>query len=209
MTGMVKLAGQRFGRLVALSYAGSSKHGQSTWLCRCDCGQEKVALGSNLRRGRTASCGCAVIDALKGRSTKHGMSRHPAYISWKAMIKRCANPRIPNWADYGGRGIKVCDRWRGSFEAFWEDNPGWQPGASLDRIDNDGNYALGNVRWASRQQQNRNQRRCRMIDTPLWGRVSLAEAAERSGIGRGTLSGRLDRNWPADRLFGSATEAAK
>jgi hypothetical protein len=191
----IDLTGQRFGRLMALSYAGKGSNG-ALWLCRCDCGGEKVVIGSSLRSGNTASCGCLV-----GASWRtHGMGSHPAYGSWDNMITRCTNPRHNAWSHYGGRGIAVCDRWRG-FAAFWEDvGATWAPGLTLDRIDVNGNYEPSNVRWITQKEQMRNTRANRMCETP-WGRITVAEASERSGIHHGTLGNRIRRGWPVDRLF--------
>jgi hypothetical protein len=151
--------------------------------------------GYALKYGKSTSCGCFAPNL------KHGMHGGREYWVWQAMIQRCTNPNTIGWQDYGGRGITVCDRWRNSFEAFWADlGPTWAPGLSLDRIDNDGNYEPSNVRLATQTQQARNQRKSRFIDTP-WGRITIPEAAERSGISGKTIRGRMDRGWPDDRLF--------
>jgi hypothetical protein len=202
------MTGQRFGRLTVLSYVGSDRNKQgSLWLCLCDCGVEKVVRGGALRSGDTTSCSCLGRERLVTNRTKHGMHRHPAYMSWENMIQRCTNPKIPRWKDYGGRGIGVCDRWR-DFAAFWSDlGATWEQGLSLDRIDVNGNYEPGNVRWASDHQQARNMRRNRLIETP-WGKITIAEAAERSGLSHSAITHRANNGWPADRLFADAAEGA-
>jgi hypothetical protein len=187
--------------MTVLSYAGKGGRARATWLCRCDCGRENVALGERLRRGATTSCGCYKLDIFKDRITRHGMRKHPAYNTWRGMRERCGNPRNKTWLDYGGRGITVCERWRNSFEAFWEDmGPTWADGLSIDRIDANGNYEPLNCRWASRQQQSRNQRSNRLIETP-WGVVSVAEAAERSGVSYKVICSRVKKGWPTDKIF--------
>ena len=117
------------------------------------------------------------------------------------MKERCLLPTAQAWENYGGRGIKVCDRWLESFENFWEDmSKDYRPGLSLDRIDVDGNYCPENCRWVSDKLQARNKRSNRLVKTPL-GVITVAEASERFGIGVTTLIYRLDRNVPEDMLF--------
>jgi hypothetical protein len=116
------------------------------------------------------------------------------------MRGRCADPHNVAFHHYGGRGICVCERWH-EFEAFRNDMLlNYEPGLVLDRIDNDGNYEPGNCRWATSKVSARNTRRNRFIDT-AWGKITVAEAAERAGMPYGRLLARLWRGWPGDRLF--------
>jgi hypothetical protein len=157
-----QLVGERFGMLLVVGPAGFAK-GRALWRCVCDCGAtDVVAIGNVLQQGNKKSCGCAtgaMVRAAKRRHGQAGAQRTKVYQCWKGIKQRCINPKQAAWRNYGGRGIKVCDRWLNSFEAFYadvRDPPG--PGLSLDRIDNDGNYEPGNVRWATRSQQQKNAR---------------------------------------------------
>ena len=114
--------------------------------------------GSNLRTGNTASCGCLRRDTTAAKSTTHGKSGSPEHQSWAAMLARVRATSGRRFRDYGARGITVCARWR-SFNNFLADMGGRQPGTTLDRIDNGGNYEPGNCRWATPSQQNFNKRR--------------------------------------------------
>jgi hypothetical protein len=158
---IVDITGQRFGRWTVLALHPQRAHSgrQAMWLCRCRCGAERILLGQSLRRGDSTSCGCFRQEVLKKRNATHRLSRTRIYRIWTNMKTRCFNPRHRSYADYGGRGITVCDRWRESFSAFYADM-GDPPNRfySLDRIDNNGNYEPDNCRWATPLMQTHNQR---------------------------------------------------
>ena len=160
MSRIIDLVGQKFGRLTVLEEAGRSNRGSVRWLCECDCEEKtrKVILGRSLRSGVTKSCGCLKVERL----TTHGLRYHELHAVWNRIIQRTENPNGPHFHDYGGRGITVCEEWRSSFLSFFNyimENLGERPpGMSIDRINNDGNYEPGNVRWATQFQQIHNRR---------------------------------------------------
>lgn len=135
------------------------------WLCQCACGQTVVTRGSRVRSGHVKSCGCLAAEIHSERSFKHGHAGNhrrgtrqtKTYQAWCNLRLRCSNPNNKRYASYAGRGIKVCDRWRDSFENFLSDMGEAPPGTSIDRIDNDGDYEPGNCRWSDRTQQARNK----------------------------------------------------
>ena len=195
------ITGLTSGYLLAISYAGSNGR-RSLWNVKCNaCGKMVVLPASELQKGRLKSCGCMRYRIISEKNTNHGMSGKPIWNVWHSMKQRCENPKAQAWNNYGGRGISVCQRWSESFEAFYQDMaPGYSPGLTLDRIDVNGNYEPGNCRWATYQEQARNTRKSRIIDTP-WGRMTVIEASERSGIGETTLLYRLDHGITGDSLF--------
>lgn len=177
------------------------------WLVRCDCGAGKEMLGVKFSRGEAKTCGASACRSrlLRQRGTKvwqtHGMSQHPAYWVWRSMRDRCRLPTHQAWKNYGGRGIRVCARWEGSFEAFWEDmGPTYREGLTLERIDNGRGYCKENCRWADRRTQNRNRRNNVEIDTP-YGPMLVCEAVERSGLNLTTLLYRHSVGVPAANMF--------
>ncbi len=155
------LVGERFGRLVVHQFVRKDANWNTWWLCQCDCGGSKTVARYNLVTGNTSSCGCLQLASIKrvGASTKrHGMWNTPEYKAWQMLRHRCYNPKAAGYKNYGGRGIKVCERWQ-SFDAFIEDmgrRPA--PDLSIDRINNDGNYEPSNCRWATKKEQVINRR---------------------------------------------------
>jgi len=152
-----ELKGQVFGRLVVLEFAGMRKY-SSQWLCRCECGTEKIFDSKNLVAGRSRSCGCkqggrsGLYGAVK---RTHGLSnKSPIYDTWVNIRQRCHNPNNPYFYLYGGRGIEVCEEWRASYEAFHRDMaPTWQKGLTIERIFGDLGYAPGNCIWMPMSEQ--------------------------------------------------------
>lgn len=151
-TKLLDLTGRRFGRLHVITRADDIGPGNARWMCRCDCGNFIVVRSPHLSRGKTKSCGCFREEMHR----THGRSQEREYRSWCSMKSRCTNPNSPSYRRYGGRGIKVCERWQ-SFENFYADMGQRPANKSIDRINNDGNYEPGNCRWADRLTQNRNR----------------------------------------------------
>lgn len=160
------LTGRRFGRLLVLMRA-PNKSGvkNAMWLCRCDCGITKAMRGDTLKNRDARSCGCHAREVASHLLTTHGMSKTSEYHIWHSMKKRCQDSSHPTFKNYGAKGIKVCDRWRDSFEAFYEDvGPRPSRKHSLDRKNTKGNYEPGNVRWATASAQGRNMSSNRMVE---------------------------------------------
>lgn len=146
--------GSRFGRLVVIRRSDPYRNGRPRWLCRCDCGSTTRSGESHLLGGRATSCGCISREKTIQRNYRHGAGGTPTHASWKAMISRCTRETVAQFHRYGGRGIKVCDRWF-TFGNFIADMGIRPAGTSIDRFpDADGNYEPGNCRWATRQEQN-------------------------------------------------------
>lgn len=173
------------------------RHGNRRFECRCDCGNRVTTLGCSLKSGRTRSCGCL----QKDMSRKHGhtcsngvIKRSRTYLAWRSAIDRCHNKNHRWYPWYGGRGIFVCERWR-KFENFLEDMGEVPPKHSLDRHpNNDGNYEPGNCRWATQSQQLSNTRRTVFL-TVDGVKMSVTEWAQKTGICRETLYGRIRKGW--------------
>lgn len=201
MPKIINLVGLVFGRLTVLEMSGRGGN-QIKWKCLCVCGTITEVFGVSLRSGHTRSCGCLNNEILGNRCRTHGMSRSgnflKEYKTWHSMKGRCASRH----KNYGGRGIKVCDRWLNSFENFLADmGPCPSPKHSIERIDNDGNYEPGNCRWATLLEQSNNTRKNVFIEY-RGKRLSVSRWAARMGIARQTLYARISKNLTVEQILG-------
>lgn len=188
---MIDLTGERFGRLMVVS--ATRLKGKLAWECDCDCGNTHIVQSKYLHAGKVNSCGC--IRRERSRSGvaafKHGHCSHPLYNVWRGLHERCYNEKTESYRHYGGRGIKVCERWS-DFKNFLKDmgeRP--LPTDTIDRIDNNGDYEPDNCRWADHKTQCRNRRTNHLL-TCDGQTKTLAEWAEITGIGYATIKTRVD-----------------
>lgn len=191
-----ELTGRKFGNLTVVRFDSTQK-GHAYWLCRCDCGNTKLARGSHLIHGNVSSCGCG-----KGHIT-HRESKTRLYTIWNDMRQRCENIKSPQYADYGGRGIFVCAEWH-NYENFrkWAFENGYANNLTIDRIDNNGCYCPENCRWATAKEQANNTRKTHLI-TYNGETHSVSEWARLLNIKQSTLSMRINKyGWSADKALG-------
>lgn len=158
----IDLLGQRFGYWTVISEVGI-KGNAMFWECLCDCGKISELNGCNLRRGSTKSCGCHKAELMGKKSTTHGDTvggvAKKEFKAWSAIVNRCTKPRDSAYHHYGGRGITVCDEWRGCYSKFLADmGRAPTPKHSVERIDNDKGYYKENCKWATHKEQCRNRR---------------------------------------------------
>ena len=135
MPEIINLLGQVFGRLKVVEFAGKNKHNHATWLCVCDCGQQRIVESGNLRSGNQVSCGCQSLQNRVLATTKHGLSGHPLHRIWRKIIERCYNPNCKSFPNYGGKGVVMSDEWRDNFQSFydWAIANGWRKGLEIDK----------------------------------------------------------------------------
>lgn len=199
----VPMTGRRFGALVVVRREGTARlrsgaAGPALWRCVCDCGASIVAIGAQLRSGNKQACG------VKGHFAKSPIyaATRLERTTYYGMLQRCYDTSAPGYKNYGAKGIRVCARWRASFENFLADM-GPRPSAkhSIDRYPKqDGNYEPKNCRWATAKEQARNREGVVYVDY-LGQRISVAEYAERAGVGAGMLHNRLKRGWSVEEAL--------
>lgn len=200
--------GDTFGRLEVIAGPVQKRRANGNtyreWTCRCTCGKETPVPASYLTSGNTTSCGCRKRQALEEAWERKKLANRPhltpGYRSWEAMRHRCSNPNASDYAYYGGRGIKICERWR-SFDAFIEDmGPRPSPRHTIERNEVNGDYEPGNCRWATRLEQMSNVRSNNRLEVN-GELLHLAEVARRSGVNQGTIYSRLKAGWKLDEAL--------
>lgn len=188
-----EMIGFKVGKLEVIELSHQDKNGSFKWLCKCECGNTKVISQGSLRQGQSLSCGCIQKAFTINRQLKHGMSHRPIYQTWLDMKKRCTNPKSNEYHNYGGRGIKISEKWINSFQNFFDDVGDIPfPNAQIDRIDNDGNYELGNIRWSTVEENQRNKRNNHLV-TYKGETMCVADWAVRLGIKSSILFARLSK----------------
>lgn len=199
---LVDLTGRRFGRLTCLEIAGQTKNKNMLWLCQCDCGKLTIVSQGNLTYGNVKSCGCLNVDRTKEVNTKHGLTHTRLYNIWRGIRKRCFDPTVPEYQNYGGRGISVCQEWLEFINfANWAKANGYKDGLTIERINNDGNYEPTNCRWIPLAEQARNRRNSHFVSYSGETKT-LAEWSNITGINPDTISARLKRyGWPVEKAL--------
>lgn len=194
---MKDIIGERFGRLVAESFSHKDKHGAAIWNVLCDCGVRKRVAASNLA-GKTRSCGCLKRELGGVRLRTHGKSGTKTHKIWKGIHSRCYIKSASGYANYGGRGISVCERWH-NFANFLSDMGECPDGLSIERRDVNRGYGPDNCFWATRVQQANNRRNNRLIEG---SNETLAMASKKSPVSYEAIRARLNRGWSVDDAIG-------
>ena len=205
------IIGQRFGKLKVVSFAytrkGNGRSYHSYYNCICDCGKSCVIDGLKLRSGHTQSCGCYRHERQIEANTKHKGRYTRLYIVWCNMKGRCYNPNNKRYANYGARGITVCEEWRENFGAFkeWAEKNGYKVDAkrgenTIDRINNDKDYCPENCRWVSNKQQ-ANNKSTNIFITYKSRTKTIAEWSEEIGLKPDTIKNRIKKGWSIEKTF--------
>lgn len=196
------LVDQKFGELTVISFA-YIKNKKTYWNCKCSCSGDKIGRSDMLKNGTTNSCGCKTSAKLSEVSFVHGFSRgenkHPLYATWNCMRQRCTNPNYTDYHNYGGRGIKVCERWD-DFLNFQEDMGVRPKGYTLDRKNNNKDYCPENCIWSDKKSQNRNKRTNHFLE--LNGeKKTMVEWSEILNLPFYVLAGRSKRGWSDEKTL--------
>lgn len=192
---LIDISGHRFGEWTVHDKTGNNPRGGALWRCVCSCGAERQVLGSDLRNGKSVSCGCKGIERIAHLNKSHGETGTRIYRTWKNMRARCLNSNKPGYEHYGGRGISICAEWS-SFPAFrkWALESGYADDLSIERKDVDGDYTPSNCVWADAATQSANRRFVSVApDGDLWW-----HKAKSNSITVSAYRSRLNAGWPIE-----------
>ncbi len=166
--------------------------------CLCDCGTIRLVKRYHLKSGASKSCGCLNKEVVAKRFKTHGMEGTPTYNVWQHILQRCNNTKNKSYKNYGGRGIKVCKRWRNSFENFYSDMGDKPKNKSIDRIDNNGDYKPSNCKWSTAKEQCSNTRK--NIKVTIKGKTNIiSEGSVKLKGSSSTIHSRLRRGWSIEK----------
>ena len=191
--------GDKFGRLTAVRFDHVGRNYQQCWLFECSCGNEKIIKVNGVKTGNTKSCGCLGVEKRLKANTKHGMAGTAIYSCWDSMIQRCLNQNHKSYKNYGGRGIKVCNKWL-KFENFYKDMGKIPKGLSLDRIENNKGYYKSNCKFSTRKEQQNNTRQNHYL-THNSKTQTLAQWAEELNLNYNTIAKRLRLGWSVEKTL--------
>jgi hypothetical protein len=188
------LQGKRYGRVLVVDFSNVDKGGNSIYNCKCDCGKEFKAAGSNVKRSAGVGCVDCKNKQLKERKTTHGETYTRLYVTWCGMISRCTNPKDLSYKYYGAKGVLVCDEWKTSYEAFskWAKSSGYSDSLTIDRINPFGIYSPNNCQWKTIEEQQRNRRNTVRYNVDGITR-SIGEWCDSLGIPETMVRSRLKR----------------
>ncbi len=205
----IDMTGRKIGELTVISYEYTIRRGHCSiayWKCKCSCGNEKIVAGTELRAGRTRTCGGTVH--RKEWQKKHGLTNSRIHQIWTAMKQRCYNQNADNYNRYGGKGVTVCDEWKENFQAFydWAMANGYRDDLTIDRIDSNGDYEPSNCKWSTNLEQ-ANNKRCNINITYNGETHTIAEWSRITKIPYGTLRRRIvDAKWDIETALTTKTK---
>lgn len=187
------IRGMAFSRLTVIRRNGQATSGNALWLCRCECGNKITTSGSDIRHGKTKSCGC--LNSQSPHRYKHGAAYTRLWRLWKGMRERCEDPRRKAFLHYGARGISLCKEWH-HFPTFkeWAHTHGYADDLTIERRNVNGNYEPSNCLWIPGAQQSLNTTRIkRTADGQPWH-----EIAKKNGIKPTLMASRIHQGWPIE-----------
>ncbi len=192
------MIGKKFGAITVIKMVSGGDN--PVIYGRCDCGTSKHFHAKNVWRGMSQSCGCLKGKKISEAKTTHGLCHHALYATYKHMVGRCEDSSCSGFKDYGGRGIRVCRRWKDIRKFVSDMAPSHRAGLQLDRINNNGNYSPSNCRWVLPRENLRNTRR-NIFFYKNGERLCVSDWAQKLGVSKNMIYARLWRGWDIERAI--------